>query len=38
MKQDFSFYIADVNYIFNEVENLDHGKSGSSRNIPVNCL
>ena len=29
MKQDFCLYIAKVNYIYREVENLDHRKSST---------
>ena len=31
------FSIAEVNYIFKEIENLDCKISGTFRNIPVNC-
>ena len=38
MNQDFCLSIAEVNYIFKEVENLDHRKISTFRNIPFNCL
>ena len=31
------FSIAEVNYIFKEIENLDCKINGTFRNIPVNC-